>query len=116
CYFPSVMPVAQTAERSAASERGTSPDASDDRGTETVLVVEDEPMVRDVARATLERLGYSVLTANNGVDGLRAAEELGDRLAMVVTDVVMPQMGGWEMAEQMRLRRPDTKILFTSGY
>jgi CheY-like chemotaxis protein len=85
-------------------------------GSESVLVVEDEPMVRDVARATLERMGYQVHTATNGVDGLRVAAEVGDRLALVVTDVVMPQMGGWEMAEHLRRQRPDVKILFTSGY
>jgi CheY-like chemotaxis protein len=116
CYFPSFRPSTTSDERHTAGERDTPHDPTGDRGTETVLVVEDEPMVRDVARATLERLGYAVFTATNGVDGLRAAEELGDRLALVVTDVVMPQMGGWEMAEHLRQRRPDTRILFTSGY
>jgi PAS domain S-box-containing protein len=85
-------------------------------GTETVLVVEDEPMVRDVARATLERQGYRVRTATNGLEGLAVAADLGDELAIVVTDIVMPQMGGWEMAERLREQRPGMKILFTSGY
>jgi two-component system cell cycle sensor histidine kinase/response regulator CckA len=116
CYFPAFQPSGTSAERHTPVE-GAAPHApSVERGTETVLVVEDEPMVRDVARATLERLGYAVHTATNGVEGLRAAEALGDRLGLVVTDVVMPQMGGWEMAEHLRKRRPDTRILFTSGY
>jgi PAS domain S-box-containing protein len=85
-------------------------------GTETVLLVEDEPVVRDVARATLERHGYHVVTATNGVEGLQQAEALGQTLDLVVTDVVMPQMGGWEMARALREARPDLKILFTSGY
>ncbi len=116
CYFPSLVPTGTSTEEPPPGERDAPHDPAADRGTETVLVVEDEPMVRDVARATLERLGYSVLTADNGVEGLRAAEALGDRLNLIVTDVVMPQMGGWEMAEHLRERRPGTKILFTSGY
>jgi two-component system cell cycle sensor histidine kinase/response regulator CckA len=109
CYFP---------VSGAAMDLSVeiSPMAARMMGTETVLVVEDEPMVRDVARATLERQGYDVVTANNGVEGLRAAEQLGTRLALVVTDVVMPHMGGWEMAAQLKKSRPDVKILFTSGY
>jgi two-component system cell cycle sensor histidine kinase/response regulator CckA len=109
CYFP-----ASGAGADVVSE--THPFPTQVTGTETVLVVEDEPMVRDVARATLQRQGYEVVTANNGVEGLKAAEDLGARLALVVTDVVMPQMGGWEMAAQLRKRRPEMKILFTSGY
>jgi len=109
CYFPASGAGADVViETHSATPQAT--------GTETVLVVEDEPMVRDVARATLQRQGYEVVTANNGVEGLRAAEDLGARLALVVTDVVMPQMGGWEMAAELRKRRPEMKILFTSGY
>lgn len=73
-------------------------------------------MVRDVARTTLARQGYDVHTAGNGVDGLRVAEALGDRLKLIVTDVVMPLMGGWELAERIRATAPAMKILFTSGY
>ncbi len=109
CYFP-VVAAGTGAHAAAPVGSGAT------RGTELVLVVEDEPMVRDVARATLERQGYDVRTANNGVEGLQTAQHLGDRLAIVVTDVVMPQMGGWEMAERLRRDRPDVKILFTSGY
>ncbi len=109
CYFPVAgAPVDVTPQAPAGASVPT--------GSETVLVVEDEPMVRDVARATLERLGYDVLTANNGVEGLRVAGDIGARLSLVVTDVVMPQMGGWEMATHIRTQRPDMKILFTSGY
>lgn len=109
CYFPAAgAPVEIRHESPAATPMSS--------GSETVLVVEDEPMVRDVARASLERQGYDVVTASNGIEGLRAASELGERLALVVTDVVMPQMGGWEMAAQLRKQLPDVKILFTSGY
>jgi PAS domain S-box-containing protein len=109
CYFPSVAAATATLR-----EQVLVPTVS--AGTETVLVVEDEPMVRDVARATLERQGYHVVTASNGMEGLKVVGDLGDTIDLVVTDVVMPQMGGWEMAERLRIDRPEMKILFTSGY
>ncbi len=87
------------------------------RGAEAVLVVEDEPGVRQLARSVLEAQGYQVLTASNGQDGLRVAREhKGSTLRLVVTDVIMPQMGGVVMAEWLKSANPDLKILFTSGY
>jgi signal transduction histidine kinase len=87
------------------------------RGTEAVLVVEDEPAVRELARTVLENQGYEVLTASNGQDGLRVAREhKGSPLRLVVTDVIMPQMSGKVMAEWLKSSYPDVKILFTSGY
>jgi PAS domain S-box-containing protein len=109
CYFPVV--------RVEAGRVASDPAAPAHRPcTETVLVVEDEPAVLKVARTTLERLGYQVFTAVNGVEGLRQARERGDTIDLVVTDVVMPEMGGWEMARQIRAERPAVKVLFTSGY
>jgi two-component system cell cycle sensor histidine kinase/response regulator CckA len=87
------------------------------RGTETLLVVEDEPAVRHLASGVLESLGYNVLRANNGQDGLRMAQEhTGSLIRLVVTDVVMPLMSGKVMAEWLKATYPDLKILFTSGY
>lgn len=87
------------------------------RGSETVLVVEDEPAVRNLSRRVLESLGYEVLTAPNGQEGLRAAREhTGRPISLVITDVIMPQMGGKVMAEWLKANNPDVKILFTSGY
>ena len=87
------------------------------RGTETLLVVEDDPSVRHLARSVLEAQGYSVLTASNGKDGLHAASEYkGSPICLVVTDVIMPQMGGKAMAEWLLSTYPNLKILFTSGY
>lgn len=86
-------------------------------GTETVLFVEDEPAVRDLACAILEGQDYTVLRATNGQDGLRVAREHhGNPIRLVITDVVMPQMGGTVMAEWLKAAYPDMKILFTSGY
>ncbi len=109
CYFP-------LEEGAVSKVVAPAAHAVDAKGREMVLIVEDEPMVRDVARATLARQGYDVVTATNGVEGLTLAEELGDRLSLIVTDVVMPQMGGWEMAERIKRDKPSMKILFTSGY
>ena len=87
------------------------------RGTETLLVVEDEPAVRHLARAALKQLGYDVLSASNGQEALQVAREHhGSPIRLVVTDVIMPLMGGVVMAEWLKTTYPDLKILFTSGY
>jgi two-component system, cell cycle sensor histidine kinase and response regulator CckA len=87
------------------------------RGMETLLVVEDEPSVRHLACEVLEAQGYRVLLAANGQEGLRVARELkGQPIGLVVTDVIMPVMGGKAMAEWLRTSYPHLRILFTSGY
>jgi PAS domain S-box-containing protein len=87
------------------------------RGTETLLVVEDDPSVRHLARGVLEVQGYEVLSASNGQDALHVAREhKGSLIRLVVTDVIMPLMGGKVMAEWLKTTYPDLKILFTSGY
>ncbi len=110
CYLP------RNAESNGVVVAPAAAPAAKHQGTETVLVVEDEPMVRDVAKRTLERRGYRVLTASNGMEGLRIASDAGDSIDLVVTDVVMPQMGGFELAERLRVCRPTLRVLFTSGY
>jgi two-component system, cell cycle sensor histidine kinase and response regulator CckA len=87
------------------------------RGTETLLVVEDEPAVRHLARSVLDNLGYEVLSAANGQDALHMAREhKGSPIRLVITDVIMPLMGGKVMADWLKVTYPDLKILFTSGY
>jgi len=87
------------------------------RGTETLLLVEDDPSVRHLACSILEAQGYTVLRANNGQDALRTAHEhKGPPIRLAVTDVIMPVMGGKAMAEWLKTTYPDLKILFTSGY
>jgi two-component system cell cycle sensor histidine kinase/response regulator CckA len=85
-------------------------------GTETLLLVEDEAAVRNSARRLLERQGYSVLEARHGADALRILEESGRQIDLVVTDLVMPEMGGKELAERLRAHRPGLKVLYMSGY
>jgi two-component system cell cycle sensor histidine kinase/response regulator CckA len=86
-------------------------------GTETLLVVEDEPTLRHLACGVLRSRGYEVLSATNGQDALHVAREhQGSPIRLVVTDVVMPLMGGKVMAEWLKTTYPGLKILFTSGY
>ena len=86
-------------------------------GTETLMVVEDDPSLRHLASEILRERGYEVLTAVNGQDALRVAmEHRGAPIRLVVTDVVMPQMGGKAMAQWLKTTYPDLRILFTSGY
>lgn len=86
------------------------------RGQETVLLVEDEEVVRNLSREILETYGYSVLVACNGKEGLRIGEEFPGKIDLVITDVIMPLMGGPEMTENFKTSRPDTRVLFMSGF
>jgi two-component system cell cycle sensor histidine kinase/response regulator CckA len=85
-------------------------------GHETVLVVEDDPSVREIAVRALRARGYQVVEASNGQEALAVAERLGPRIDLLVTDMVMPQMGGLDLAERLRESRPRLRALFTSGY
>ncbi|CAN5800788.1 hypothetical protein BH20VER1_BH20VER1_15070 [soil metagenome] len=83
---------------------------------ETVLVVEDEAVVRELVCDILSEQGYSVLCACDGIEALRIAREYDDRIHLMVTDVIMPHMNGPELAEQLALSRPEMKVLYVSGY
>ncbi|MGH7578921.1 MAG: ATP-binding protein, partial [Gemmatimonadales bacterium] len=83
---------------------------------EAVLLVEDDAAVRQVTRRALEEGGYRVLEAANGRDALALLESVSDRIGLLLTDVVMPGMGGRELAERIAVLRPGTPVLFTSGY
>ena len=85
-------------------------------GRETVLLVEDESGVRALARRALKEFGYRVLEATNGVEALTVARACTDPIDLLLTDVVMPEMGGRELAQVLRQERPETRVLFTSGY
>jgi two-component system cell cycle sensor histidine kinase/response regulator CckA len=86
-------------------------------GSEPILVVEDEPAVRLLTRTILERGGYQVIEAASGADGLRAWEQSGRRIDLLLTDVVMPDgMSGCELAERLQSVCPDLRVVLTSGY
>lgn len=96
--------------------RGNHNQAPQKKGSETLLVVEDEPMVRDLTLRLLQEAGYKVLDAGGGEDALRIAEEYDGPIHLMITDVVMPQMSGRELAECLARQRPETKVLYVSGY
>jgi two-component system, cell cycle sensor histidine kinase and response regulator CckA len=85
-------------------------------GTETVLLVEDEESVRQLVRETLISRGYTVLEAEDGEAGLAAATKHEGTIHLVITDVVMPGMGGRELVKHLSQTRPETKVLYLSGY
>jgi two-component system cell cycle sensor histidine kinase/response regulator CckA len=83
---------------------------------ETILLVEDEPAVRQLFAQALMRAGYQVLEARNGQEAVRLFDEHGERIDMLLTDLRMPYMGGAELAHQLRGRRRTLKLLCISGY
>jgi len=97
---------------------GRSPQSSDlAHGTETILLVEDDPALRKMASDLLRRLGYTVLPAANGPEALTLVGQQGGKpIDLLFTDVVMPQMTGRELSDRILESHPQTKILFTSAY
>ncbi|HEX2189945.1 MAG TPA: response regulator [Longimicrobiaceae bacterium] len=81
----------------------------------TILVVDDEPEMRDVCRAALASEGYRVLQASDGVEALELLERHGSEIVLVVSDVVMPRMGGRELLWELSRRRPGLPVLLASG-
>jgi PAS domain S-box-containing protein len=85
-------------------------------GSETILLVEDEDNVRDITRRILERRGYTVLAARGPDEALRLSDHYQGQIDLLLTDVVMPEMNGQEMAAQIAVHRAEIKVLFMSGY
>lgn len=85
-------------------------------GTETILLVEDAPAVRTLARDVLESKGYRVLVASGPAEAVRISDEFDGTIHLLLTDVVMPTMGGRQLAEHLAFSRPQMKVLYTSGY
>jgi CheY-like chemotaxis protein len=86
------------------------------RGTENILLVDDDDVVRKLASRILERLGYTFFTAKNGRDALEVAKSFGKKIDLLITDVVMPKMSGRELAERISAFHPAIKVVFMSGY
>jgi CheY-like chemotaxis protein len=108
-YFP-VVPENKTRQSSEPKTEDTS------GGTETILLVEDEPLVRSLCREILESDGYDVKVAENGVAAMELYRDLQGKIDLLMTDVVMSQMSGRELAEKLVAEQPSLKVLFTSGY
>jgi two-component system, cell cycle sensor histidine kinase and response regulator CckA len=108
-YFPHV----ECATEEAAPPVAKAPSY---RGTETILIVEDEDSVRDLVTEVLKAQGYSVLAADGGEAALTLSRKHAGDLHLIVTDVIMPKMSGKELTQQLRPLRPAAKVLYVSGY
>jgi PAS domain S-box-containing protein len=106
-YFPKVVEPATDLRDDGASAP---------QGAETILVVEDEQGVRELTTKMLKRLGYQVLPAASGAEALEIAKAHAGQIALAVTDVVMPNMSGAQLAAELRRAQPDLKVVFISGY
>jgi CheY-like chemotaxis protein len=103
-------------ELSFDQDEATSFEAPDTTETGTVLLVEDDPLVRNVALRALETAGYRVLESGNGHGALAMAHSCDDDIDLVITDVVMPLMGGRELAQELSALHPKTSILFMESW
>jgi PAS domain S-box-containing protein len=103
-------------EQPHTTNRGSDPQPAVPMGKGTVLLVEDEPMVRELGRTVLEELGYEVTAAANGIEALSILGDPPRCFDLLFTDVVMPEMGGRELADKLRPLCPATKVIFCSGY
>lgn len=108
-YFPSV-------ESDILTIAPTEPLGQPQKGTETILLVEDEASVRTLIRDELRKLGYRVIEAKNGIEACLLATQQAGTLQLLLTDVVMPGMGGRELAQHLSVIKPDLRTLFISGY
>lgn len=105
-----------SAAAGAVAENAAMGVASEGHGSETILLVEDEEPLRKLAKRVLERYGYRVLTALNGQDAKRIVSGYEGAIDLLLTDVVMPGTGGRELADWFQHERPDTRLLYMSGY
>jgi two-component system cell cycle sensor histidine kinase/response regulator CckA len=108
-YLPAEDGVAHRRHERIANERVA-------RGSETILLAEDEPDLRDLARIFLQDYGYQVIAAANAEQAIQMAENLADPIHLLLTDVVMPGMSGRQLAERILSKRPNTKIVYMTGY
>ena len=107
-YFPRIMESPDPPASPADAER--------EHSTETILVVEDEQAVRDLTVKMLRKLGHTVLAAADGVEAIEIAKSHAGPIALLLTDVVMPNMSGRQVADELLRLRPELKVLYLSGY
>jgi PAS domain S-box-containing protein len=108
-YLPMVGEVAEPVKKDEGGVK-------DIRGTETVLIVEDDDQVREIARWSLNYYGYNVIVANRPEEALDISSEFKGFIHITVTDVVMPGMSGQELVAKLRIQRPEMRVLYMSGY
>lgn len=108
-YFPEIHEAAEDVVVKTLPE-------ADLRGTETIMVVDDEASIRHLVRDTLQPLGYNMIEASNGEDALETIRTLGVAVDLLLTDVIMPGMSGKELADTLKNLQSDVKLVFMSGY
>jgi CheY-like chemotaxis protein len=112
--FKVFFPAAGTAGETAVDTNDVTPVRG---GHETILHVEDEPVLRQLVRDVLSQYKYNILEAGTGVEALKVWDENDGRVDLLLTDMVMPEgMTGRELAHQLRKRKPDLRVIYTSGY
>lgn len=111
--FRVILPATDDSVDLVTDEGGT---ATSFKGTETVLLAEDEPAVRRLVGRLLRDQGYRVIEANDGVAALEQADSHAGPIQLLVTDLMMPRMGGVDLFAQLSVLRPDARVLFISGY
>jgi DNA-binding NtrC family response regulator len=109
--FKVLLPASEGAIKGVASSPQT-----ELRGVGTILVVDDEEVVRKVAKAALELYGYTVIVAEDGQEALDVFDQRGNEIDLVLLDLIMPNMGGEETYRQLKLRRPEVRVILSSGY
>ena len=85
-------------------------------GSETILLVDDEDMIRDLCSRILTKAGYSVITASNGREALEVYQQRGSEISLVILDLIMPEMGGKQCLESLLSLDPSVKVVIASGY
>jgi len=108
-YLPRLEKVAESSKKVKATAESLT-------GSETIMVVEDNETVRDMARSVLQRYGYSILDVPDGEEAIRVSEQYEGHIHLMVTDVVMPGISGRMLAEKLADKRPKMKVLYMSGY
>jgi two-component system, cell cycle sensor histidine kinase and response regulator CckA len=108
-YLPAVEGVTRKQPEPSASEKVAG-------GTETILIAEDEPDLRELARIFLEGYGYKVLAAGSAKQAIQTAAIFAGPIDLLLTDVIMPGMSGPQLAEQILSKRPQTRIVYMTGY
>jgi PAS domain S-box-containing protein len=106
----------QVADPLHLAPKAEAPDSADRKGNETILLVEDEPAVRELTCMVLNERGYSVIEAQNAEDALRLAKKHGAKIHLLLTDVVMPGMSGHDLAKRLTAQHPNLRVLYMSGY